>query len=172
MSPSLAIRRGIGTLADIPPRLLRNPVHLLALGFGSGLAPKAPGTAGTLAAILPYILLVQLPLPIYCALTALAFIAGIYICEYTGKALGVHDHGGIVWDEFVGFWVTMIAVPFAWQWILLGFVLFRLFDIVKPWPVKVADRRLKGGFGVMFDDLLAGIYAWCSLQLLIITIAD
>lgn len=159
-------------MVDISPRLLRNPLHLLALGFGSGLSPRAPGTAGTVAAVLPYWLLAQLPLPIYLVATVLAFIAGIYICDYTSRALGVHDHPGIVWDEFVGFWVTMIAVPVDWRWILLGFVLFRLFDIVKPWPVKIADRGIKGGFGIMFDDLLAGIYAWGCLQLLLLTVID
>ena len=95
---------------------------------------------------------------------ALAFAAGVYLCGYTSKALGVHDHGAIVWDEFVGFWVTMIALPAAWQWIIAGFVLFRLFDIVKPWPVKLADRKMKGGFGIMFDDLLAAVYALAVLH--------
>ena len=151
--------RGINISTKIPPRLLRNPLHLLSLGFGSGLAPVAPGTLGTAVAILPYLLLAQLELPYYLLAVGLGFAVGVYLCHYTSAALGVEDHSGIVWDEFVGFWVTMIAVPVTWQWILAGFVLFRVFDILKPWPVKIADARLKGGFGVMFDDLLVGFYA-------------
>ena len=154
--------------APIPARLLRNPLHLLSLGFGTGLAPAAPGTCGTAAAVLPYLVMSRLELPVYLALVLAAFVAGVFLCRYTGGALGVHDHPGIVWDEFVGFWITMIAVPPDWQWILLGFVLFRLFDIVKPWPVKIADRRLQGGFGVMFDDVLAGLYALACMQLLLL----
>jgi phosphatidylglycerophosphatase A len=138
---------------------------LLSLGLGSGLSPVAPGTCGTLLAIPPYLLLAQLSLPYYLLAVLLAFAAGVYLCGYTSTALGVHDHSGIVWDEFVGFWITMIAVPPTWQWILAGFVLFRLFDIVKPWPVKVADANMKGGFGIMFDDVLAGLYALVGLQL-------
>ncbi len=95
----------------------------------------------------------------------MAFAIGVYLCGYTSRALGEHDHSGIVWDEFVGFWITMIAVPATWQWILAGFVLFRLFDIVKPWPVKVADAKMKGGFGIMFDDVLAALYALVGLQI-------
>ena len=145
--------------------MLRNPIHLLSLGFGSGLAPVAPGTFGTLAAIPIYLLIAQLALPYYLAIVALGLAAGVYLCGYTSATLGVHDHGGIVWDEFVGFWITMTAVPVTWQWIVAGFVLFRIFDIVKPWPVKIADTRMKGGFGIMFDDVLAGLYALGCLQL-------
>ena len=147
--------------------MLQNPIHLLSLGFGSGLSPKAPGTCGTLVAVPLYLILAQLDLIPYLAVIAAGFILGIYLCEYTSKALGVHDHPGIVWDEFIGFWLTMVAVPLAWQWILLGFVLFRFFDIVKPWPVKIADRKLKGGLGIMIDDVLAGIYALICMQLIL-----
>ena len=157
-------RAGSGILTSVSPRLLRNPLHLLSFGLGSGLSPVAPGTCGTLAAIPPYLLLAQLPLPWYLLAVALAFAAGVYLCGYTSRALGVHDHGSIVWDEFVGFWVTMIALPATWQWIIAGFVLFRLFDIVKPWPVRIADRKMKGGFGIMFDDLLAAVYALAALH--------
>jgi phosphatidylglycerophosphatase A len=149
----------------IPPRLLINPLHLLSLGFGSGLAPVAPGTFGTLAAVPFYLLLAQLSLPGYLLVLVIAFALGVFLCQYTSDTLGVHDHGGIVWDEFVGYWITMIAVPLSWQWIVLGFVLFRLFDIVKPWPVKIADAKMKGGFGIMFDDVLAGLYALAVMQL-------
>ena len=145
--------------------MLRNPLHLLSLGFGSGLSPRAPGTCGTLVAVPLYLLLAQLPLAWYLLAVATAFAGGIFLCGYTSKALGVHDHGGIVWDEFVGYWITMTAIPASWPWILAGFVLFRLFDIVKPWPVKVADTQLTGGFGIMFDDVLAGLYALLVLQL-------
>ena len=151
-------------MTRISPKLLRNPLHLLSLGFGSGLSPFAPGTCGTLVAIPFYLLIAQLDLPYYLAFILLAFAIGVYLCKYTSAALGVHDHSGIVWDEFVGFWITMIAVPVNWQWIVAGFVLFRVFDIVKPWPVKVVDKRMTGGFGIMFDDVLAGLYALGCLQ--------
>ncbi len=151
-------------MTRISPKLLRNPLHLLSLGFGSGLSPFAPGTCGTLVAIPFYLLIVQLDLPYYLAFILLAFAIGVYLCKYTSAALGVHDHSGIVWDEFVGFWITMIAVPVTWQWIVAGFVLFRMFDIVKPWPVKVVDKRMTGEFGIMFDDVLAGLYALGCLQ--------
>ena len=126
--------------------------------------PFAPGTFGTLVAIPFYLLIAQLDLPYYLAFILLAFGSGVYLCQYTSATLGVHDHSGIVWDEFVGFWITMIAVPVTWQWIVGGFVLFRVFDIVKPWPVKIVDKRMTGGFGIMFDDVLAGLYALCCLQ--------
>lgn len=138
---------------------MRDPRHLLSLGFGSGLAPVAPGTFGTLVAILPYLLLASLDWPWYLGFVFIGFVLGVYLCSYTSSALGVHDHGAIVWDEFVGFWIAMFAVPLAWQWILAGFVLFRLFDIVKPWPIKIVDSKMKGGIGIMFDDVLAGCYA-------------
>ena len=147
--------------------MLANPLHLLALGFGSGLAPKAPGTFGTLVAIPFYLLFAGLDLPFYLAILVVAFVIGVFLCDYTSKALGVHDHSGIVWDEFVGFWITMTAVPLAWQWILLGFVLFRIFDIFKPWPVKLADQKMQGGFGIMIDDVLAGIYALICMHLVL-----
>jgi len=152
-------------LHKISPKLLRNPLHLLSLGFGSGLAPVAPGTFGTLAAIPFYLLLAQLTLPVYLAIILAGFALGVFLCRYTSDALGEHDHSGIVWDEFIGFWITMIAVPSTWPWILTGFVLFRFFDIVKPWPVSLADAKMKGGFGIMIDDVLAGIYALACVHL-------
>ncbi|QFY88366.1 phosphatidylglycerophosphatase A [Magnetovirga frankeli] len=145
---------------------LRNPLHLLAFGFGSGLAPKAPGTFGTLAAI-PFLLLLSLlPLGLYLLALALGLALGVWVCGRTSSDLGVHDHGGIVWDEFVGLWISFIAVPIGWQSLLLGFILFRLFDILKPWPIGWLDRRVAGGLGIMLDDVLAGVYAWCVLLLL------
>ena len=145
--------------------MLLNPAHCLSLGFGAGLSPAAPGTVGTLVAVPLYLALAQLSWPWYLAIVAIGFCAGIWLCGYTSKALGEHDHGGIVWDEIVGYWVTMIAAPPEWQWILLGFVLFRVFDILKPWPVRIADRNVPGGMGIMFDDLLAGLYALAGVQL-------
>lgn len=142
-------------------------VHFLAFGFGSGAAPKAPGTFGTLAAIPVYLLLAQLPLTLYLAVIVLAFAVGVYLCGQASKDMGVHDHGGIVWDEFVGFWITMIAVPVHWMLIVVGFVLFRFFDIIKPFPIGWLDKRVHGGLGIMIDDVIAGVFAWAVLQLLI-----
>lgn len=150
----------------VPASMLSNPIHFLSLGFGSGLSPYAPGTMGTLVAIPLYLLLSQLELVPYLIVVAAGFCIGILLCEKTSKALGVHDHSGIVWDEFIGYWITMIAIPaVTWQWILTGFLLFRFFDIVKPWPVKLADKRITGGFGIMLDDLLAGLYALACIQI-------
>lgn len=148
--------------------VLRNPVHLLAFGFGSGLAPKAPGTFGTLAAIPLYLLLAQLQLAAYALMLVLAFGLGIWICDRTARDLGVHDHGGIVWDEFVGLWITLFVAPPGWWWIVVGFLLFRFFDIVKPFPISWLDRRVRGGLGIMVDDAVAGSFAWFCLQLLVI----
>jgi phosphatidylglycerophosphatase A len=145
-------------------RLLRNPVHLLSLGFGSGLAAKAPGTFGTLAAVPLYLLLSDVSLPIYLAVVVLGALLGIWLCGYTAHRLGEHDHPSIVWDEFVGYFITMIAAPAGWSWLLLGFLLFRLFDILKPWPIRWVDRHVHGGFGIMLDDVLAGAMAWLVLQ--------
>ncbi len=147
--------------------ILSNPVHCLAFGFGSGLAPKAPGTFGTLMAIPFYLLLSQLPIMVYVAVVTVAFIVGIYLCGKTADDLGVHDHPGIVWDEFVGFWITMLAAPAGLLWLLIGFLLFRLFDIWKPWPIKLFDKNMETGLGIMIDDVLAGIYALIILQALV-----
>lgn len=146
-------------------QLLRNPNHLLAFGFGSGLAPKAPGTVGTLAAIPFFLALSLLPENIYLGVCLLTFVVGIPICGASAKALGVKDHSGIVWDEFVGFWVTMAFAPAGWLWIAAGFALFRLFDIAKPWPISWVDRNVGGGFGIMLDDLIAGVFAAAILYL-------
>lgn len=143
---------------------LRNPIHLLAFGFGSGLSPRAPGTAGTVVALLLYLPLSQLALPLYIVLTVVAILVGIWLCGVTSRDLGVHDHGGIVWDEFAGFWITMIAAPAGWLWLVLGFVLFRALDILKPWPIKWVDTKIHGGLGIMLDDVLAGIMAALCLQ--------
>jgi phosphatidylglycerophosphatase A len=144
---------------------LRNPIHLLAFGLGSGCAPKAPGTFGTLAAIPFWWLFLQdVPLiPYLCVLIA-GFAFGVYLCEQTSKDLGVHDHGGIVWDEWIGLWITYLALPSGIEWIIIGFALFRFFDILKPWPIKWLDEKVHGGFGIMIDDVLAGIFALVCVQ--------
>jgi phosphatidylglycerophosphatase A len=152
----------------IPVGRLLHPVDFLALGFGSGLLPVAPGTAGTVAAIPVYLLLQPLAAPYYIAIVLLLALAGIVICGQTASRLGVHDHPGIVWDEIVGYLVTMAFAPSGWLWIGLGFVLFRLFDIVKPWPIRWCDRQVSGGLGIMLDDLLAGVFSAMLLQLLVI----
>ncbi|MFB2800065.1 phosphatidylglycerophosphatase A family protein [Shewanella seohaensis] len=145
---------------------LKNPIHFLALGFGSGLAAKAPGTFGTLAAVPLYLLLAQLPLSWYLAVTLICVLAGIYICDKAAKDMGVHDHGAIVWDEVVGLLITMIAAPAGVIWLVVGFVLFRFFDIIKPWPIRWLDAKVEGGFGIMIDDVLAGIFALIGVQVL------
>jgi phosphatidylglycerophosphatase A len=146
--------------------LLRNPDHLFAFGFGSGLAPFAPGTFGTLAAIPVYWLIQDLTLPLYVLWLVVTFALGVYWCDRSSRRLGVHDHGGIVWDEMVGYWITMLLAPTGLVWIVIGFVLFRIFDVLKPWPINWLDRRVGGGFGIMIDDVLAGVYALIVLQLL------
>ncbi|MBS98761.1 MAG: phosphatidylglycerophosphatase A [Oceanospirillaceae bacterium] len=147
----------------VPASVWRNPIHFLAFGLGSGASPWAPGTVGTLAAIPLWYLLMMAPLPLYLVLVAIAFVIGCWLCDRTSSDIGVHDHGGIVWDEFVGFWVTMIAIPAEPVWVVAGFVLFRLFDIIKPWPIRWADKKVHGGLGIMLDDLIAGGFAWVLL---------
>ena len=148
-----------------PPKVFSNPVHFLAFGFGTGLSPKAPGTVGTLAAIPLYLLIADLPLLAYAGVVLAGFALGVYLCEQTSKDMGVHDHGGIVWDEIIGYWIALFAMPFSWVWIVAAFVAFRLFDIWKPWPIKVLDEKVHGGFGIMIDDVLAGVYALVVLQI-------
>lgn len=146
--------------------LFAHPANFLALGLGSGLAPKAPGTFGTLAAVPIYYWLLQpLSLSLYLVVLAVTFMIGIWLCGRCAESLGVHDHGGIVWDEFVGLWVSCILLPPGWPWLLAAFVLFRIFDILKPWPIRALDRHVPGGIGIMLDDLLAGLYALALLQL-------
>lgn len=142
---------------------LSNPIQFLALGFGSGLAPKAPGTFGTLAAIPLYLLMSGLSPLVYGLITLFFGVVGIYICGYCAKAVNVHDHPAIVWDEVVGYLITMFMVPVSMTNIVLGFMLFRVFDIVKPWPISLLDKKVKGGFGIMIDDVVAGFMALACL---------
>lgn len=146
--------------------LLREPAGWIATGLGSGLAPRAPGTVGTLVAVLPWLALRELPLWGYLAAVLAAFALGVWAAQRVITQLRIEDPGLVVWDEFVGLWITLIAVPDGGWWVLIGVALFRLFDIAKPWPVSWADTRLKGGFGAMFDDALAGLYALAALQAL------
>ena len=154
------------TAKTVPISLLKDPRHLLSLGFGSGLAPKAPGTFGTLAAI-PFYLLMAWYLSdlTYIAITVITFLVGIYLCQVTTNALEVDDHPAIVWDEFVGFFITMLFVPLSLTTVALGFFFFRIFDILKPWPISVIDSRIKGGLGVMLDDVLAGGFALATMHI-------
>ena len=147
--------------------LTASPLHFIALGFGTGLIPKAPGTAGTLAALPLFYGLMQLPQSGQFALTALFFLLGIPICQKAGKALGAADHGSIVWDEIVAMLLVLEFTPRNLWWWMAAFMLFRLFDIWKPFPIRYFDETLKGGFGVMFDDLLAAVYAILCVEALL-----
>ncbi len=149
--------------APIHPTTL---THWLAVGFGSGLAPKAPGTFGTLAALPLVWVMSLLPLWGFILLTLLASLVGIYLCDKTAKDCNQHDHPSIVWDEFAGLMITFIGISFTWQSALVGFLLFRLFDILKPWPISWLDKHVHGGLGIMVDDLLAGAMALLVMQLI------
>jgi phosphatidylglycerophosphatase A len=147
--------------------LLSHPAHLLSLGFGSGLARKAPGTFGTLAAFPIYwVLAPRLTDWQFLIVLVGAFAVGVWVCGITGKALGVADYGGIVWDEIVAFLLVLLFTPPGWDWALLAFALFRFFDIVKPPPIRYFDSNWHGGLGVMFDDLLAAGYALLCLAVI------
>jgi phosphatidylglycerophosphatase A len=148
-------------------QVFRDPRLFLAFGLGSGLSRVMPGTMGTLAAVPLYLCLAYTPTWSYLLILVVATLVGIHLCGYAARVLGVHDHGGIVWDEFVGFWITMIAIPLTWQWVLAGFVLFRVFDMLKPWPISWLDKNVHGGLGIMIDDIAAGVCSWACLQLAI-----
>ncbi|MDO6620441.1 MULTISPECIES: phosphatidylglycerophosphatase A [unclassified Shewanella] len=156
----------ISTDPAVKKLTLTNPVHFLALGFGSGLAAKAPGTFGTLAAVPIVYLMSFLSLSAFIFITLISCLVGIYICDKAAKDMGVHDHGAIVWDEVAGLMITMIAAPAGVIWLVVGFALFRFFDILKPWPIRWLDAKVHGGFGIMIDDVLAGIFSLICLQLL------
>lgn len=143
---------------------LRRPTHFLGFGFGSGLLPHMPGTMGSLAAIPVVVLMSHLALAPYLGLTVLASVLGVFICQKVSDDLGVHDHGAIVWDEIVGMMIVFIAIPISWHSLLLGFILFRFFDIVKPWPISYLDKNVHGGLGIMVDDLLAGVMSLGALH--------
>jgi phosphatidylglycerophosphatase A len=150
--------------------LAKNPILMLGFGFGSGLARKAPGTWGTLLGWLLFI-----PLVVYAPILAwtvfvIGLFAGSWICGRAAEIVGVHDHGGIVWDEFVGIWLVLLLLPDqAWLWWLLAFGLFRFFDIIKPWPIGWLDRRVSGGFGIMLDDIVAALFALIGVWIIYIS---
>lgn len=150
--------------------LLQHPAHFFGLGFGTGLVKKAPGTVGTLVGLPLFWLIAHWSFSQQLIFIALLFIIGIYICDKTGRALGVPDHGGIVWDEIVAMMLVLTFTPVSVFWWVVALILFRIFDIWKPFPVRQCDAKLKHGFGVMFDDVLAAIYAILSLQGLLILI--
>ena len=146
-------------------RALRDPVQLLALGFGSGLVPAAPGTAGSLIGLAAAVLVAQWGAWAAAATTAVVVVAGVWICGEGARRLGVHDHPAIVWDEIAGMMIAMLAAPQGWGWAALAFALFRLFDIIKPWPIREIDHAMRGGAGIMLDDVMAGILAALGLLL-------
>ncbi len=140
--------------------LVSRPAHFIAFGFGVGLAPVAPGTFGTLLAFPLYWLFVpHVGAAEFLVLILVLFGLGVWACEVTGRALGVADHGGMVWDETVAFLLVLLFTPATLVWQAWAFLAFRLFDILKPPPIRHFDRTLKSGFGVMFDDLIAAFYA-------------
>ena len=156
-------------MSDSWPKLartvLKDPVHLLAFGFGTGLSPIAPGTVGSLVGILFAWLTLDFALWAKLAVALAITVPGIWICGESARRIGVHDHGGIVWDEIAGMYITLLlAPPTITAWIV-AFLLFRAFDIVKPWPIRDLDHRLKGGLGIMLDDLAAALYALILLAL-------
>ena len=149
----------------INPRVFHDWHHFLAFGMGSGLARKAPGTWGTLAAV-PFCVLMWWCLPAWklAVVMLIAAGAGVSMCERVARELGVHDHGGIVWDEWVGYGISLVALPPLWFTPLAAFVVFRLFDIWKPWPISWCDKHLQGGVGIMLDDVLAGVLTCAVLN--------
>jgi phosphatidylglycerophosphatase A len=140
-----------------------NPIHFIACGFGIGLSPIMPGTLGTLLGVLFYLILLQFSFPMYLFLVLLMNIAGVYLCGRFNRDLKTQDHPAAVWDEIATFPIVMIAIPFTWYYLLLGFVLFRFFDIVKPFPISYLDKHVHGGFGVMLDDIVAALFSWVIL---------
>jgi phosphatidylglycerophosphatase A len=162
---SIFLNTQLGKNKLTPRQIMSDPVLFLAFGFGSGLAKKAPGTFGTLAAIPLFWLFAQADLPVYSLLTLIVIVAGVPICGLAAEKLGEHDFGGIVWDEIAGYLITMWLVPFTWQTLIAGFILFRIFDILKPWPIKWVDQQVHGGLGIMLDDVLAAVFAGGGLLL-------
>tara|TARA_R110000782_G_scaffold80534_3_gene159345 strand:- start:1235 stop:1723 length:489 start_codon:yes stop_codon:yes gene_type:complete len=146
-------------------KVMRDPVHILAFGFGTGLAPFAPGTFGSLPGVLLFWLVLPFGLYVQLAVAAVIILAGVFICGESARRIGVHDHGGIVWDEIAGMYLTLFIAPVSVLGWVLAFVLFRVMDIVKPWPIRDLDHRLGGGLGIMLDDLAAALYAAILLGL-------
>lgn len=150
----------------VPPSIWQNPLHFVAFGFGTGAIPFAPGTFGTLMAIPFYLVLARFSLPFYLISVLIITLFSMWLCDQVSRDLKVHDHPGMCLDEFPGFLVTMIGAPHGIRWILCGFILFRLFDIFKPWPIRYLDTHVKGGFGMVIDDVVAGFFSFIVLHLL------
>jgi len=166
---NIFLNQDIGQNKLTARQILSDPVLFLAFGFGSGLARFAPGTLGTVAAIPLYWLFMQTDIIVYSVLTVIASVAGIWICGIATDKLGEHDYDGIVWDEIAGLLITLWFAPCNGQTLLTGFILFRCFDILKPWPIRWLDQNVSGGLGIMLDDVLAGVFAAVVLQVLILT---
>ena len=166
-TPDQVVEPGPETEEEGPvkPTPFKSLTQFFAFGFGSGLSPRAPGTVGTLAAVPIYWFLADTGLIVYTLIVLVSAVVGVYICGAASRQLKTHDHPGIVWDEFVGFWITMWAVPVSIPWLVAGFVVFRVFDIAKPWPISVLDKRVHGGLGIMIDDVVAGLAACGTLHL-------
>jgi phosphatidylglycerophosphatase A len=147
-------------------QIISDPVLFLAFGFGSGLIKKAPGTMGTIAAIPVYYFSAQFSIIGYIAIILFTGIIGIWLCDQASKKLGEHDFNGIVWDEIVGYLITMSFVDFSITHLIIGFILFRLFDIIKPQPIAWIDQRVNGGLGIMLDDVIAGVFAAIILKII------
>ena len=151
----------------VPRSIWTNPVHFIACGFGIGAIPWMPGTFGTAAGVVLYLILSPLPVWAYSIITFLLIVAGVFLCDITNRGFGTDDHPAAVWDEIASFLIVMIAIPKTWVFILIGFLLFRFFDIVKPWPIRWMDKHIHGGVGVMLDDVVAAIFSWIILQLIV-----
>lgn len=149
---------------DLARQVLRDPVHLLAFGLGSGLLPVAPGTWGSLLAVGIFWALPPVPLAVMLPILLAAFAAGCVICGTSARRLGVHDHGGIVLDEIVAMLLVLCVTPRTPGWTLVAFLAFRVFDVAKPWPIREADHRIAGGLGIMLDDVLAAVYAALAVR--------
>lgn len=154
------------TAQPVPKTVWTNPYHFVAFGFGSGAVPFAPGTFGTLMAIPFYLAMQALPNLLYLILLIVIIAGSMWLCDKVSKETHTHDHSGMCLDEIAGYLVTMFAAPHGFIWILIGFGLFRFFDIVKPWPIDYVDTKVKGGIGMVLDDVLAGIYSLILLQIL------
>ena len=142
----------------IPDAVFQKPLYFIAFGFGTGVIPVAPGTFGTLFAMFLYALLPPLSFIYHLAITLLLIVASIYICGKVSREIKLHDHTGMCLDEFPGFFVSMLFAPSGWMGMLFAFLLFRFFDIVKPWPINWVDKHVHGGFGMVLDDVLAGVF--------------
>ncbi len=147
--------------------LFAHPANIFSFGFGTGLSRYAPGTVGSLLGIPAFLLLPYHNIPVYLLWVIALFAFGVWCCSATTRYLDTHDHGGIVWDELVGMLIALIAVPASLPYLLLGFLLFRLFDIWKPWPIGWVDKRVHGGFGIMLDDIIAGVMACIAMQFIV-----